>query len=125
MSYEQYMTEEEACALNSILACEAQDEDLLAAMNCVSMQSRGAQCVHFAIRVLESKGEEVNLIEVFEFIHKRTSMSRFPDVAPSLTLAVLTDMALVVPNKDRALEFFDQRCQAMSSPGQDLDDLNL
>ena len=125
MTYEQFMTEEEACALNTILACEAQDEDLLAAMNCVSMQSCGAQCVHFAIRVLESKGEVVNLIEVFEFIHKRTSMSRFPDVAPQLTLVLLTDMAMVLPDKDRALEFFDKRCQAMSSPGLGLEDFDL
>ena len=125
MTYEQFMTEEEACALNTILACEAQDEDLLAAMNCVSMQSRGAQCVHFAIRVLESKGEVVNLIEVFEFIHKPTSLSRFPDVAPQLTLEVLTEMAMNVATKEWALEFFDQRCQAMCPPELGLEDFGL
>ncbi|MEN2431115.1 hypothetical protein [Comamonas sp. F1-6] len=125
MNYASFMTQEEACALNSILMTEGQDEDLLAAMNCVSMVSRGAQCVHFAIRVLDSKSEPVNLIEVFEFIHKPTSLSRFPDVAPQMTLEVLTEMAMNVATKEWALEFFDQRCQAMCPPELGLEDFGL
>lgn len=97
MNYADLMTHEEAAILAAVLIDGCQNERLMRVLHCDLLPSEAAKCVTHAIRVLDSKDLDVDVITVFEYIRDSDlCKAEYPTVQPLLTIEVLNSIALTV-----------------------------
>lgn len=97
MTYEDLMTHEEAAILAAVLIDGCQNERLMRVLHCDLLPSKAAKCVTHAIRVLDSKDLDVDVITVFEYIRDSGLLKKeYPSVQPLLSIKVLNSIVLTI-----------------------------
>lgn len=99
-------------ALGAVLLTHAKVQPLMDALHCAVMQTEVGACISFAIRVLESKDLDVDLLSVYEFVQQRTCMVRFPHGSRQATLELLTAMVQCAAIPATALAYLQSLARA-------------
>ena len=107
MEYQNIVTKEEASILAAALLCEFNDPEICDPLHVISLHTEAANSVLYAMRVLHSKDEPVNVISVYEYLQLPTSIERFGDIALTLTLPVITAIAQEVRSRAETLALID------------------
>lgn len=108
MTYEDLMTHEEAAILAAVLVGGCQNERLMRVLHGDLLPSDAAKSVTHAIRVLDSKDLEVDVITVFEYIRDSGLLKKvWPRVHPLLSIEVLNSIALSILSAAETNELVD------------------
>lgn len=85
-------------------------------------QSDIGRCIHHAVRVLESKDLDVDVITVFEFVRdSRRLQEECPNASGAVTLELLNECVINAMPADQALAYFREFEQVHDDLADDAD----